>query len=284
MPSNVLTRGHAEHRAFHASVGGAPFEAACPPAGEIRMLGPGGYRPPRSSRAFGLGGTVLLFAAAISAFLLVLQSPAVRPAPASRLAVTFELATVPAAPPAPPVEVPPGPVQHEQEASTAARPISQPVPPVIPLPAPPPDAAGPIAEGKAADRPASDRRAVEQTTAPPSVATASAAVAARVNTASMEKAALANWQSALLGHLKGFLRYPRQAQSARQEGIALVSVSVDRQGRVLAVRIERGSGYPALDSEAVAMVRRGSPMPPPTADIRGDPVSVTIPIQFSLRR
>ncbi|MGN8000186.1 energy transducer TonB family protein [Sphingomonas sp. 22176] len=109
-------------------------------------------------------------------------------------------------------------------------------------------------------------------------------VGPRTNSASTAQVALANWQSELLGHLKRFLRYPRPSQSAREEGIAKVTITVDRQGQVLGARLARGSGYPMLDGEAVAMMRRGSPVPPPGADIPGDPVIVTIPILFSLRR
>jgi protein TonB len=127
-------------------------------------------------------------------------------------------------------------------------------------------------------------RRVDQTTAPPAIANEAPTVVARTNSASTAQAALANWESELLGHLKRFLRYPRPSQSAREEGIAQVTITVDRQGHVLGARLARGSGYPMLDSEAVAMVRRGSPVPPPSADIPGDPVIVTIPILFSLRR
>ncbi|WP_168356043.1 energy transducer TonB [Sphingomonas gei] len=230
-----------------------------------------------------MGGTLLLFSVALYGFLLVLQSPLVRVSPASRQAVAFELASIPVAPPAPPVEQPPGAVQHQQEASSA-QPKSRLQPLEAVLPAPMSQPADIAADGQASDPSSSDARAVEQSTAPPAVAKVGTTVAARSNAAAAEQAAAANWQSALLGHLKGFLRYPRQAQSARQEGVTLVSVTVDRQGKLLSARVVRGSGYPILDGEALATVRRGSPVPPPTSEIRGDPVTVSIPIQFSLRR
>jgi protein TonB len=212
------------------------------------------------------------------------RSPLVQVAPSAPLAVTFELAPAPAAPPTPPAEVPPGEVQHEQEASSTAEQQPLPRPIDVPLPVLPAKPANTEAAARSDEQASTDARAVQRTTAPPALPDQNMRVAARVPSASAERAALASWQSQLLGHLKGFLRYPRRAQSSRQEGVALVSVTVDRQGQVLGARIDRGSGYPALDSEAVLTVRRGSPVPPPTADIRGDPVTVTIPIQFALRR
>jgi protein TonB len=101
-------------------------------------------------------------------------------------------------------------------------------------------------------------------------------------TASAERAAQANWQGDILAHLRPLLRYPRMAERDGQQGIALVAIGVDRQGMVRSARIARGSGYPLLDAEALATVKRGSPLPAPTADIPGDPVSVELPIQFSL--
>jgi len=247
----------------------------------------GGYRQPAACRAFGSGGTVCMFAMAIGIALWVPHSPVARIMPSAPLAVTFELAPVASAPPAQPVDVPPGPERHEQEASSEARPKAEPKTVDLPIPIVPlrsiSGAPPPAPSDRAAEQASADAPAVERTTAPPVVPNPGAAVAARVTSASAEQAALANWQSRLLGHLKRVLRYPRQARSGRQEGVALVTATVDRQGKVLSARLNRGSGYPMLDSEAVATVRRASPVPPPTEEIRGDPVVVTIPIQFSLR-
>ncbi|WP_084445649.1 energy transducer TonB family protein [Sphingomonas sp. TDK1] len=239
------------------------------------------YEPPTAGRRLGISGTALLFGAALAIMVWLPQSPLVRIAPSARMAVTFELAPTPAAPPAPPAEVPPGPLQQEQETASTSRSVTPPAPQILPLPEQNQPAAAAAAQPEEASTAA---RRVEQTTAPPAIANQASTVAARTNSASTAQAALANWQSELLGHLKRFLRYPRPSQSAREEGIAQVTITVDRQGHVLGARLARGSGYPMLDGEAVAMVRRGSPVPPPDADIPGDPVIVTIPILFSLRR
>jgi protein TonB len=240
------------------------------------------YEAPAACRRLGVSGTTFVFGAALAVLAWVPQVPMVPIAPSSRMAVTFELAPMAAAPPAPPVDVAPGPRQQEQEAASVSRPVTpeqqQQQRVLAPVPSEPPAAAAVSAEEAS-----SPTLRVDQTTAPPTIASQASAAAARVNSASNAQAALANWESELLGHLKRFLRYPRPSQSAREEGIAQVTITVDRQGHVLGARIARGSGYPMLDSEAAAMTRRGSPVPPPSADIPGDPVIVTIPILFSLR-
>ncbi len=241
------------------------------------------YEPPAAGRRLGISGTTLLFGGALAVLVWVPQSPLVRIAPSSRTAITFELAQTPAAPPAPPAEVPPGPLQQEQEAARTSRSATPPEPQVVPPPVPTQPAAAASAAAQAEEASTATRR-IDQTSAPPAIAAQASTVAARTNSASTAQAALANWESELLGHLKRFLRYPRPSQNTREEGIAQVTITVDRQGHVLGARLARGSGYPMLDSEAVAMMRRGSPVPPPSADIPGDPVIATIPILFSLRR
>lgn len=278
MPSDALFRLRPANLASRNAPGAATGHALSPDVIWERS----GYQPPAACRRLGASGTTAIFAVALAVLLSVPQSPLVRIAPSSRMAVTFELAPTPAAPPAPPAEVPPGPFQHEQEAASASRSVTPPVPQVVPPPVPTQPAA-PAAAAQANEASTAARQ-VDQTSAPPAIPTPAVTVAARTNSASAEQTALANWQSELLGHLKRFLRYPRPSQSAREEGVAQVTVTVDRRGNVVGARLVRGSGYPMLDGEAVAMVRRGSPVPPPTTDIPGDPVSVTIPIQFSLRR
>lgn len=264
---------------------GQPAAAAATPLVGVGVLFErSSYQQPAACRAFGLTGTLGLFAVVALLALWASQTTVRRVAAPAPMAVTLDMAPIAAAPPAPPVDVPPGPVQHEQEGSSAAATTTDTSLPQMPLPTIPSLQPRAAPGDREADRASADLRRIEQTTAPPALPNPQTAAAARAASASAEQAGLANWRSQLLGHLKPYLRYPRQAQNGRQEGVALVSAIVDRKGNVIGARIDRGSGYPTLDSEAVATVRRGSPVPPPTADIRGDPVTVTIPIQFSLRR
>jgi TonB family protein len=43
----------------------------------------------------------------------------------------------------------------------------------------------------------------------------------------------------------------------------------------------RCSGYPALDRETIATVRRAQPFPPPPADLPGATFEFTLPVEFA---
>jgi TonB family protein len=76
-------------------------------------------------------------------------------------------------------------------------------------------------------------------------------------------------------------RYPEEAQSRREQGVAQVFFSIDRQGRVLESRVVRSSGANALDEEALALLKRAEPFPPPPQELAGDHVDLTVPIRFN---
>lgn len=90
----------------------------------------------------------------------------------------------------------------------------------------------------------------------------------------------ARWQSRLLAHLERRKRYPSGARSRREQGTAHVRFSIDPNGNVLSVRLARSSGFPELDQEVLAMVRRASPVPAPPPGVNRD---ITVPVRFSVR-
>lgn len=135
---------------------------------------------------------------------------------------------------------------------------------------------------EAESRPASEP-GPEPTTDASAVASATTTARQRGSTQG-RPAAEAAWQSRLLGHLEGFRRYPTRALRQRHEGVTYLRFSVDRHGRVGAVRLERGSGSDLLDAEALEVMRRAQPVPAPPPEIEGDPVEVVVPVQFRLRR
>ena len=92
-----------------------------------------------------------------------------------------------------------------------------------------------------------------------------------------------SWETSLVKHLEQFKRYPSAAQSRGEEGVVMLSFSVDRTGHVLAHRVVQSSGYPELDSEVMTMIERAQPLPafPPTMpDAELD--EADIPIHFTL--
>lgn len=92
-----------------------------------------------------------------------------------------------------------------------------------------------------------------------------------------------SWQSLLLKHLQEFKSYPSSARARGEQGVVLLGFSIDREGHVTARHIVHGSGYPALDGEAMALVERAQPMPAFPPSMTEAELSLTVPIHFSLR-
>jgi protein TonB len=95
--------------------------------------------------------------------------------------------------------------------------------------------------------------------------------------------AVPTWKTQIVTLLERNKRYPETSQSRREQGIAQVFFSLDRQGRVVDSRIVRSSGAAALDQEALALLRRAQPFPAPPVELTGEHVDVTVPIRFNLK-
>ena len=98
-----------------------------------------------------------------------------------------------------------------------------------------------------------------------------------------EAEAKVTWKSLLQAHLERRKRYPRRAQMLGQQGVPWVSFSVDRQGMVKNVELYRGSGYDALDKEVVALVYRAEPLPIPPDEVKGELLTMAVPVAFFRR-
>jgi protein TonB len=96
-------------------------------------------------------------------------------------------------------------------------------------------------------------------------------------------AVITNYQLALLHHLAMHKRYPASARAAHREGVVNVRFSMARDGRVLDAALASSSHVPALDEEGVQLLYRASPLPPPPPEVRGDPIAMVVPVEFSLR-
>ena len=122
------------------------------------------------------------------------------------------------------------------------------------------------------------------TSAPPPMAGKTLA-APRNQAAAQPARAASAWSGALLAHLSRFKRYPAIALRQKREGIAQIGVTLDRQGRVLAVKLLQSSGVSALDKEASDLPLRASPVPAPPAEMAAgqETFSITLPVRFDLR-
>ena len=80
-------------------------------------------------------------------------------------------------------------------------------------------------------------------------------------------------------------RYPPRAAYRGDEGTVLVTFVVNRYGEVLSHALERSSGNPLLDKEALALIRRAQPLPvfpDELAEVK-DTITVLVTIPFKLR-
>lgn len=217
------------------------------------------------TRIFGLGGTLAIILLILCGALFTWRSYAVSQAPAT-LSV-FDVAPLAAAPD-PVREVPPGPekVQKEKRQSDPDRQKIEPpkveVPSLASLPvsvAKPTPAPGP---------PVKEMTAPESKPAPP---------APQVSTGKP------TWEGLVLGALNKAKRYPRDAHFARQQGVPYIRFVMNREGKVLSVRLERGSGVRSLDQEALTLPKRAEPLPKPPEDVKGDTIELVVPVEFFMR-
>lgn len=111
-------------------------------------------------------------------------------------------------------------------------------------------------------------------------APAAKAAAPDSGSGSLGAAQQASWKSKVFAHIKRRQRYPSASRARGDEGVATVRFTIDSSGNVLSSSLVKSSGFPALDEEAVALLKRASPVPAPP-DGQGRPV--TVPINFNLR-
>ncbi|MFT9068533.1 MAG: TonB family protein [Acetobacter syzygii] len=208
-------------------------------------------------------------------------------------AIAIDMAPEPVSTPTPPTDVPPGPQQTQSIPDPA--PVEPPKITAPPSPAPNPPVPVPKPEKPRKlvkkhkpvpmlKKPTPDKTPpADETTAPPSSeappAPAQAAPAPGASSAKASHDPL-TWQGALLAQLEKFKRYPSDAMAEHQEGVPTVTFSMDRKGHVLSVTLASSSGHALLDQEAVALPRRAQPLPVPPDTVQGDPITLTVPVEF----
>jgi protein TonB len=201
-----------------------------------------------------------------------------------------------AAPPTPSAPPPPEPQTQSLEPQAQPRPLPEPeVPKLAPSPVPHPAVTLPTPQPP---KPKPKAKRVEQTAptpprqepttpTPPSVASLpplSAPPSASQTSASSTPAARASWQAQLVAWIEKYKRYPRVAQEQRQQGVVYLRFAMDRHGRVTSSQINKSSGFELLDDEVLELIQRAQPLPAPPPEVPGDPISLVVPVAFSLRR
>lgn len=228
--------------------------------------------------------------------------------------IMVDMAPVTASPQPTPMDIAPGPVMQEADASPPAEQAKpetvqeqleatppQLTPEVVAPPEPKPDPTPPKPEPAkivpdppkpipVPEKPKPVRKdARKPTNAPPAPRTTAPpraerrAPAASAISAGASAAAVASYNQRVAAHLRRFKQYPPAAKAAGQQGTSRLSFSIGRNGQVLSSRLAGSSGHAALDAETLAMVRRAQPFPAFPPDIKQASMSYNVPIQFSVR-
>jgi len=78
--------------------------------------------------------------------------------------------------------------------------------------------------------------------------------------------------------------YPRIAALRGWEGVVRVRLNVARKGNLVAIHLDRSSGFDVLDQHALAMLERFASLPPLPEGLEADEIQVVVPIQYKLKR
>jgi protein TonB len=198
--------------------------------------------------------------------------------------VMVDLAPVPVSPSVSPNELPPGPEQSE------AQPEPEPEKPVEKRDLPLERRAEPLAvtpPPKPIEKPKENKpkqKHASLSSAPSAaVQKAERAAAPMPGASSRNSYAVPNWKSQLVARLERYKRYPLEAQSRGEHGVAQLAFSVDRSGGVHNARIVRSSGSSILDSETLTLAERAQPLPPPPPEITGSQIPIVVPIRYNAR-
>ena len=224
--------------------------------------------------AFHVAGAAVLLGRWSEDFDLVANAPV----------VMVELAAVPVSPNITPNELPPGPQQSEAE------PEPMPEKPLEKVELPPDPKAEPLAvtpPPKPIEKPKENKPKQKHASlsSAPSTAEqrAQRAAAPMPGASSRNSDAVPNWKSQLVARLERYKRYPSEAQSRGERGVAQLAFSVDRSGGVHNARIVQSSGSSILDRETLNLVARAQPLPPPPPEVPGAQIPIVVPIRYNAR-
>lgn len=237
----------------------------------------------------GLIKAVLLLIAAVAAGLVlwfaIPQKPvtqlAIGEAP-SNTAPAIRISLAPKQEPEPEAasEQPPEP---EPEPEPAATPVPEPEPDPAPEPEP-----APTPEPEPKTEPTPDPPAEASPPEPAAAAATDVSENTELQNQQVQLEAgsstrIDEYLNQLSRHLSRYYDYPRRARRLGQEGTPLVVFSFDRNGDLLELKLQTGSGHQLLDDAALDMLRDAEPLPSVPARMSGQSFSYALPVRFRLR-
>ncbi|SFI72650.1 TonB family protein [Bradyrhizobium sp. cf659] len=118
-----------------------------------------------------------------------------------------------------------------------------------------------------------------RTSAPPR-AEREAPLASAVNAGSVAST-MATYNQRVRAHLMRFHQYPTSANG--QKGVVTLNLTLGRGGQVLSSRVGGSSGVAVLDAQAMAMVRQAQPFPPVPPEITYATMLIKVGVKFGDR-
>jgi len=131
----------------------------------------------------------------------------------------------------------------------------------------------------------SEQSAATEATATPSIESApesSRSVAPAQGTGETARRERVTWEKELASHFNKFKRYP--SDRVMKAADVVVSFVLDRIGHVVSAHVVKGSGDPAFDDAALAMLRRSDPVPPPPPVVADEGLTFVLPVIFHIKQ
>jgi protein TonB len=95
--------------------------------------------------------------------------------------------------------------------------------------------------------------------------------------------AFAAYKTKVQRKLERSKKYPPSARNAKMEGTVTVRFTINRAGQVVQSQMVKSSGFPILDDEVMALLRRVNPFPEFPKEMTDSSITLTAPIRFSLK-
>ena len=97
-----------------------------------------------------------------------------------------------------------------------------------------------------------------------------------------QRKVIESYGALLTQHISNFKKYPRIAQRRVWEGDILLEITLNKNSKVLDIKIISESRYDVLNKEAIAMIKRAQPLPK-AKNINTETFKVFVPVAFKLR-
>jgi periplasmic protein TonB len=110
--------------------------------------------------------------------------------------------------------------------------------------------------------------------------TSTKSAAPAVGTSTANSRSVVTWHNAVVLHLNRHKRYPASARMQNMQGIVHVRFSMDRGGQLTASQVVRSSGFPLLDEEVIELLKRAAPLPRPPLGLSGELLELIVPVKF----